>query len=98
MPRDHTYWVYLLGSRTATLYIGMTNDLERRMAEHREGRVPGFTARWGVRYLLYYESFGDVTRAIEREKQLKGWRRSRKVALIESMNPEWRDLSEGWPI
>ena len=74
----------------------MTNDLTRRVFEHKEGQTPSFTKRYGVNRLVHFEEFGDVTEAIGREKELKGWRRARKVELIESVNPEWRDLSEGW--
>ena len=96
MSHTRAYWVYLLASRTCTLYLGVTNDLERRVLEHKEGQVPGFTQRYGVNRLVYCEGFGDVTAAIAREKQLKGWLRRKKVELIESVNPQWRDLSEGW--
>ena len=96
MAHTRSYWVYILASRTCTLYVGVTNDLQRRVFEHKEGQTPGFTKRYGVNRLVYFEGFGDVTQAIAREKELKGWRRARKVDLVESMNPEWRDLSQGW--
>ena len=96
MAHTRSYWVYILASRTCALYIGVTNDLQRRVFEHKEGQMPGFTKRYGVNRLVYLEEFGDVTEAIAREKELKGRRRARKVELIESMNPEWRDLSKGW--
>ncbi len=96
MLHIRSYWVYILASRTTTLYIGITNDLERRMCEHKEGLIPGFTSKYGMTQLVYHECFGDVTEAIAREKQLKRWRRAKKADLIESMNPEWKDLSEGW--
>jgi putative endonuclease len=96
MAHTRSYWVYMLASRTCTRYIGVTNDLERRVLEHKEGQVPGFTPRYSVNRLVHFEGFGDVTGAIGREKELKGWRRRRKVELIESVNPQWRDLSEGW--
>ena len=79
-----------------TLYVGVTNDIERRVYEHRHKLVDGFTKRYNVTWLVYYEETSDVVAAIEREKQLKGWRRSKKVALIESMNPQWKDLSLEW--
>ena len=75
------------------IYIGVTNDLERRVGEHKRKAVPGFSARYNLTKLVYFEMFGDVRAAISREKELKGWVRRRKVALIESMNPQWNDLS-----
>lgn len=96
MLTSKSYWVYILASRTTTLYVGVTNSLERRMYEHKEGLVPGFTSKYGVNRLVYQECFGDIRDAIAREKQIKGWVRRRKIELIESMNPEWKDLSEGW--
>jgi putative endonuclease len=76
-----------------TLYTGVTNDLERRVHEHKMKLIPGFTAKYGLTSLVYYEFTEDISTAIVREKQIKGWLRSKKLALIESMNPEWRDLS-----
>jgi putative endonuclease len=90
------YCVYILSSETKVLYIGITTDLARRMSEHQRKLVPGFTAKYNVTHLVYYESFGDVHDAIAREKELKGWLRRKKVALIRSVNPDWKDLSEGW--
>jgi putative endonuclease len=84
--------VYILGSRTGTLYVGVTNDLERRLWEHRNGSFPGFSSRYGVSRLLYFESTNDVFAAINREKQIKGWGRRKKIRLIETINPSWRDL------
>jgi putative endonuclease len=78
------------------LYIGVTNDLERRVYEHKMKLVPGFTSRYALTSLVYFESTEDVSVAIAREKQLKGWLRRKKVELIESVNPEWKDLREGW--
>ena len=78
------------------MYIGMTNDLRRRLYEHRQELVDGFTKKYHVHKLVYYEQTPDVNAAIAREKQLKGWNRKRKNALIMSMNPEWNDLSEQW--
>ena len=93
---DHRYWVYIIGSRSGTLYIGFTSNLERRMREHKSGEFEGFAAKYRCNRLLYYESFDDVFKAIGREKQLKGWRREKKVWLIESMNPRWADIAERW--
>jgi putative endonuclease len=90
------YFVYLLASRSRVLYVGVTNDLERRVFEHKHKLVRGFTAKYDVDRLLYFESTSNVLAAIAREKEIKGWRRSRKVALIESVNPSWQDLSSDW--
>ena len=88
-----TYWVYMLASgRHGTLYIGMTNDLGRRAYEHRTDAVKGFTSRYGVHRLVWYESYENVTEAIAREKQLKHWNRDWKIRLIEEFNPDWSDL------
>ena len=92
--RQHNYYVYIATNRSGTLYIGMTNDLVRRMNEHRAGELEGFTKRYNITRLVYFEHTPDVTAAIAREKQLKGWRRNKKIRLIEKMNPNWRDLSE----
>jgi putative endonuclease len=93
---DHTYWVYIVSSRTGTLYIGVTNNIERRMREHKSGEFEGFASAYQCNRLVYWESFDDVHKAIGREKQLKGWRRSKKIALVEAMNPRWEDLAEKW--
>jgi putative endonuclease len=90
------YYVYIMTNRSKTLYTGVTNDIERRMYEHKQKLVDGFTKRYNLTKLVYYESTDDVRSAIRREKQIKGWLRRKKVALIESMNPLWRDLSNGW--
>ena len=90
----NTYYVYILTSkRNGTLYIGVTNNLERRMFEHKNKSVKGFTEKYGVHILVYYEWFNDIEAAIKREKQLKKWNRSWKLNLIESRNPQWIDLS-----
>ena len=81
---------------TRTLYIGVTNDLMRRVYEHRQKLVDGFSKKYNITMLMYHESTSDVQAAIAREKQLKGWRRSKKVALIESLNPRWKDLAQEW--
>ena len=87
------YFVYILASRSAVLYVGVTNDLNRRMVEHKEGQIPGFTKKYKVNRLVYYESYSDVRAAIAREKQIKRWRRAKKVSLIDELNPEWHDLA-----
>jgi len=88
-----SYFVYIMANRSGTLYVGVTNDLEKRVAEHEERATPGFTARYNVTRLVYYEDTNDVRSALEREKELKGWLRSKKVALIQSVNPHWADLA-----
>jgi putative endonuclease len=90
------YYVYILTNRSKTLYTGVTSDLEKRVFEHKNGRTPGFASRYRIDRLIYFERFGDIAAAIAREKQIKGLLRVKKMALIVSMNPEWRDLSEGW--
>jgi putative endonuclease len=89
----NNYYVYILASGTGTLYVGVTSDLVRRVYEHKHKLVPGFTARYGVDRLVYFEHTPDVAAAITREKTIKGWTRKRKLALVASMNPEWKDLS-----
>ena len=91
-----SHYVYILSNAARTLYIGVTNDLERLVHQHKQLAVPGFTATYRVTYLVHYEETSDVHEAIEREKQLKGWTRAKKVALVESGNPMWRDLSLDW--
>jgi putative endonuclease len=87
------YYVYLLASgKHRTLYLGVTNDLVRRIYEHRTKAVRGFTARYNVDRLVWFECYDDPATAIEREKELKKWRRNRKIALIEEENPDWNDL------
>jgi putative endonuclease len=88
------YYVYILASkRNGTLYVGVTNDLPRRMYEHKMELADGFTKKYGVKTLVFCEPFADVNQAIENEKRLKRWRRNWKLALIERANPEWRDLA-----
>ena len=90
------YYVYIMASRSRVLYVGMTNDLQRRVEQHKQKLVEGFTQKYNVTRLVYYEVTSDVHAAIAREKQIKGWRRSKKTELIESVNPTWQDLSEEW--
>ncbi len=90
----NNYCVYILASNhTGTLYIGVTNDLKRRVSEHKLGLVEGFTKKYDVKMLVYYEQTSNIEAAIEREKCLKRWKRDWKIKLIESMNPKWEDLS-----
>ena len=90
------YSVYILTNKSGTLYVGVTNDLERRMFEHKNSLNEGFTKKYKINRLMYYESFNDIHEAIYREKQIKGWRRDKKIALIEEDNPTWQDLSADW--
>ncbi len=88
------YYVYIMTNFSKTLYIGVTNNLEKRVYEHKNKMVEGFTKKYNITKLIYFEETNDVNAAIAREKQLKGWLRKKKVALIESVNPEWKDLSQ----
>ena len=90
------FWTYIMASPSGTLYIGMTNDIERRVYEHKHKLIPGFSAKYNTTKLVHLEDFIGPLDAIAREKQLKGWVRRRKVALIEETNPEWRDLAADW--
>ena len=91
-----SYYVYIMTNKSRTLYTGVTNHLERRVWEHKNKVIPGFTSRYKITQLVYYEEGNDINVAIAREKQIKGWLRAKKIALIELINPEWRDLSEDW--
>jgi len=92
-----SYYVYILASdRNGTLYVGVTSDLSRRVWEHKEGLTPGFTSKYGVVRLVWYEEYPDIGDAIAREKRLKRWRRGWKLRLIEERNPQWLDLYETW--
>ncbi|HEU0073056.1 MAG TPA: GIY-YIG nuclease family protein [Dehalococcoidia bacterium] len=91
-----TYYVYIMTNRSRTLYTGVTNDLQRRVMEHKSAARPGFTAKYRMTELAYYESTEDVYDALSREKQIKGWTRRRKVELIDGMNPFWFDLSDSF--
>jgi len=90
------YYVYIMCNESGTLYTGMTNSIERRADEHKRALVPGFTSRYNITRLVYYETYNDVTEAIAREKQIKSWRRRKKLDLIVSMNPRWEDLAGDW--
>ena len=91
-----SYYVYILSNRHRTIYVGMTNDLQRRLLEHKQRLVPGFTSRYGIDRLVHVEVGSDVYSIRTREKQIKGWVRRKKIALIEAGNPDWRDLSDDW--
>ena len=92
---DH-YYVYITASNSRRLYIGISNDLNVRLWQHRNGEGSKFAHKYNMTNLVHFEVYEDVRQAIAREKELKGWRRERKIELIEKGNPEWRDLSEGW--
>jgi len=96
MPGSKTYYIYILASRSRRLYLGVTNNIRRRVWEHKRGEIRGFAQRYHIDMLVYFEVFGDVRAAIAREKQIKAWRREKKVRLIVGENPEWHDLSDGW--
>ena len=96
MAKQHNYWVYFMASKSRVLYIGMTNNLERRVCEHKQDLIEGFSKKYRCHRLVYFESYDRVENAIAREKQLKRWSRAKKICLIERVNPTWEDLSEEW--
>ena len=96
MSRKHEYFVYIMTNRFGTLYVGLAGNLRKRVHEHKSKMIPGFTSRYNIDRLVYFETFGDIHSAITREKSIKGWVRSKKVALINTANPNWLDLSEEW--
>ena len=95
MP-EHSYFVYIMASRSQTLYIGVTGNLQRRVSQHKLNAFDGFTAQYKIDRLVYFERYTYINNAINREKQLKRWRRGKKIALVHSTNPTWIDLSEEW--
>ena len=96
MLLDKKFYVYIMASKTGTLYVGMTNNIKRRVYEHKHHLIPGFTDKYKVERLLHVETVNDPISAIKREKQIKAWRREKKVSLIDSINPQWKDLSQDW--
>ena len=94
MPSDRKYYVYILASISGTLYVGVTNNIYQRMMEHQRGEASQFTRKYGVSRLVHFEVFEYVDAAIARETEIKGWRRSKKIELLERKNPSWRDLSK----
>lgn len=94
--RNHNYYVYILASDSGTLYTGVTNDLERRVSEHEQGLIEGFSKKYQCHKLIYYEHYTDVRNAIAREKQFKNWNRDKKEKLIKTLNPTWKDLRSEW--
>jgi putative endonuclease len=93
---DPAYCAYIMASRSRTLYIGVTSDLTRRAFQHKQKTLRGFSARYNCTRLVWFQSFSEISAAIQREKELKGWTRAKKIALIESANPTWEDLSAAW--
>lgn len=96
MVYTRNYYIYIMTNHSGTLYTGVTNDLERRVFQHKHKTLKGFTRKYNITRLVYYEHTHDVASALFREKQIKGWVREKKIKLIESENPEWNDLSENW--
>ena len=94
--RDKAYYIYLMSNRSRTLYAGVTGDIRKRVYEHKTGAVEGFTSRYKLDRLVYWEKFQYVRNAIAREKQIKRWKRVKKVQLVVSMNPTWKDLAADW--
>jgi putative endonuclease len=90
------FWVYIVASKNGTIYTGMTNNLDRRVSEHKQHLISGFTAKYDCSRLVCFEEHSAPRSAIAREKQIKGWLRSKKIALIESANPHWNDLAQNW--
>ena len=96
MKTERRFYVYIMASRSLNLYTGITNDIYRRALEHKSGEIEGFTKKYNINRLVYYESFRYVGNAIAREKQIKAWTRTKRLALIKTINPTWLDLAEGW--
>jgi len=96
MPREHRFYVYIVASKSRRIYTGVTNNIERRVAQHKRGEIEGFTKRYRINRLVYFERYQYVGNAIRREKQIKGLDRAKRVALIERDNPTWDDLSAEW--
>ncbi len=94
---DKHYYVYILASRSRNLYTGVTNSLQRRLLEHRQGLISGFTSRYRIFRLVHFEVFRDIRNAIAREKEIKAWRREKKIRLVEQENPTWEDLAADVP-
>ena len=96
MPREKRYYVYIMASKSRVLYVGVTGFLMARILQHKAGEVAGFTQKYRVSRLVYYETFQYVNNALRRETEIKKWRREKKVALIEASNPTWEDLAADW--
>lgn len=95
IPNQKSFYVYIMSNPAGITYVGMTNDIARRVSEHKSGVLPGFARKHGTKKLVYYEEFQYVEDAIAREKQIKSWRKEKKRTLIRELNPKWDDLSEG---
>jgi putative endonuclease len=96
MASQQQFYVYIMTNRSGTLYTGMTNELKRRVCQHKQKSVEGFSKKYNIDRLLYFETFGDIHSAIAAEKTIKGWLRKKKIALISQTNPHWDDLSTDW--
>ena len=96
MPHEYRFYVYIMASKSRRIYTGVTNDIDRRVAQHKAGEIKGFTQRYKINRLAYYEHFQFVQEAIHREKEIKGLDRAKRVALIERDNPTWDDLADDW--
>ncbi len=96
MGKDHQYWVYIMANQSRTLYVGVTGNIKKRVYQHKQKLIDGFTRKYNIDRLVYFETFGDIHSAIAREKAIKGWLRAKKIDLIHANNPDWRDLSDGW--
>ena len=96
MSREWRFWVYIMASKSRHIYTGVTNNIERRVREHKEGRIEDFTRRYRINRLVYFERFQYIGNAIEREKEIKSWNRTKRTALVEGINPTWEDLSLEW--
>src|SRR5271154_1352099 len=96
MREEKRYYVQVMASRSLTLYTGVTGDIYQRALQHKAGEIEGFTKKYSINRLVYYETFKYVNNAIAREKQIKAWTRAKRLALIKTMNPTWQDLAEGW--
>lgn len=96
MKREYRFWVYIMSSKSRRIYTGVTNSVYHRALQHKSGEIEGFTKKYNINRLVYYEEFRYIGNAIAREKEIKGWDRAKRVALIQSMNPTWEDLAEDW--
>jgi len=93
MPSQNQYYVYIMTNKSGTLYTGVTNNIKKRIDEHKNKLIEGFSKKYNITMLIYFETFGDINSAIAREKQIKGWLRNKKIDLINSVNPTWADLT-----
>jgi putative endonuclease len=96
MGKDHQYFVYIMTNQSRTLYVGVTGNIRERVYQHKQKLTDGFTKKYNIDRLVYFETFGNVHSAIAREKAIKSWLRAKKIDLIQASNPDWRDLSDGW--